>query len=459
MENYFTLDTDQEATALVCVNKEQYKHWLSSQDLCCANWVEHNQFVFKPGEFLQIPNNHGKLQSVLLCISGDDDFWAVGALAPSLPQGVYEIHCDSMSLMQLQHACLAWGLGHYQFTHYKEGKPNMPILKLPDGVDHDWLEHCLTSVYLVRDLINMPANDLGPTELAEQIKAVAKAHDAKTSIIVGEKLLKENYPAIHAVGKASTNPPQLVDLRWGDSSHPKITLVGKGVCFDSGGLDLKSASGMREMKKDMGGSAHALGLAQLIMAQKLPVNLRVLIPTVENSVAGNSYRPGDVIQTRAGLTVEIGNTDAEGRLILCDAIAEATAEKPDCLIDFATLTGAARVALGTDLPAFFSNDEAIAASLQQCATSVGDPIWRMPLYEPYDTLLKSDIADLNNISSSPYGGAITAALYLQRFVANETSWVHFDIMASNSRNLPGRPKGGEAMGLRACYEFIKRTYC
>ena len=236
-------------------------------------------------------------------------------------------------------------------------------------------------------------------------------------------------------------------------------MVGKGVCFDSGGLDLKSAAGMRDMKKDMGGSAHVLGLAQLIMAQELPVRLRVLIPTVENAVSGNGYRPGDVLQTRAGITVEVGNTDAEGRLILCDALAEATSEKPDCVIDFATLTGACRVALGTDLPAFFCNDDAIAEALFKCAGEVDDPVWRLPLYKPYDELLKSDIADVHNISSSPYGGGITAALYLQRFIANDTRWIHFDLMASNSRDLPGRPKGGEAMGLRATFEWIKRTYC
>jgi leucyl aminopeptidase len=453
----FVVESNQPLVHIECVNKDSFDAWLESQSSSCQNWLRLHNFEFAEGEVVKIPNAEGGLAAVLLCIA--DDFWTFGKLPAALPAGCYQLTESNLSVEKMQYFCMAWGLAHYKFSRYKKQKKFPALLNLPQSIDAKLLDDSLQSIYLVRDLINMPANDLGPTELSAEAKKIAKAFKANINIIAGDNLLKENYPAVHAVGKASTNPPHLIDFSWGNAKHPKITLVGKGVCFDSGGLDLKSASGMLEMKKDMGGSAHVLGLARLIMAQNLPVRLRVLIPTVENSVAGNSYRPGDVLQTRAGLTVEIGNTDAEGRLILCDALAEASAESPDCIVDFATLTGAARIALGTELPAFFTNNDELAQLLAQCADQVADPIWRMPLYQPYNDLLKSDIADLNNISSSVYGGSITAALYLQRFVSNDTPWIHFDLMASNTRDLPGRPKGGEATGLRAAFEFIKQKYC
>jgi leucyl aminopeptidase len=298
---------------------------------------------------------------------------------------------------------------------------------------------------------------MGPAELAEAARGVARRFGGKVTVTVGEQLLKKNYPAIHAVGRAASRAPRLIDLRWqgpNAAKGPRITLVGKGVCFDSGGLDLKPASGMLLMKKDMGGAAHALGLAQWIMAAKLPVRLRLLIPAVENAVSGDAFRPGDVIATRKGLTVEIGNTDAEGRLVLCDALAEAVTESPDMLLDFATLTGAARVALGPDLPAMFCNDDKLAGLILRHGVAEGDPVWRLPLFKGYRQGLESKVADLNNISNSPYGGAITAALFLENFVSPGTRWAHFDVMAWNVATRPGRPEGGEAMGLRAVYAAI-----
>ncbi len=297
-----------------------------------------------------------------------------------------------------------------------------------------------------------------PEHLAEATAVLAQSFGAQVDQIIGDDLLTQNYPTIHMVGRASTHAPRLIDLQWGDDHAPKVTLVGKGVCFDSGGLDIKPSAGMRYMKKDMGGAAHVLGLAHLIMSNQLPVRLRVLIPAVENAVAGNAFRPGDVIKTRKGLTVEIDNTDAEGRLVLCDALAEAQTENPDILIDFATLTGAARVALGTELPGFFCNQPAFATALQDAGNRSGDPVWELPLHAPYKDMLKSDIADMVNCAASPFGGAITAALYLQAFVEPKTTWAHFDIMAWNNRKLPGRPIGGEAFGVRAVYAALEKRY-
>ncbi|MEM6432598.1 MAG: leucyl aminopeptidase family protein, partial [Cyanobacteria bacterium P01_D01_bin.115] len=303
-----------------------------------------------------------------------------------------------------------------------------------------------------------PANDMGPSDLAEAARVLAVTYDADVTVTQGPDLEAQNYPMIYAVGKASTTPPCLIDLRWGDVDAPKVTLVGKGVCFDSGGLDLKPAKGMLMMKKDMGGAAQVLGVATMIMKLHLPVYLRVLIPAVENSVAGNAMRPLDVLPTRKGITVEVGNTDAEGRLVLADALWEASGEQPELLVDFATLTGAARVALGTELPAFFSNQPKIVQSLETAMAAATDPLWNLPLHRPYRDLLSSKVADLSNISSGSFGGAITAALFLQEFVKPETTWIHIDVMAWNVRNLPGRPEGGEAMGMRAIFELIRQEF-
>jgi leucyl aminopeptidase len=312
---------------------------------------------------------------------------------------------------------------------------------------------------LVRDLVNTPAGDLGPAELEAAARAEAKSAGAKLRITAGDDLAK-SYPLIEAVGRAATpdRAPRLIELEWGDPKHPRVAIVGKGVCFDSGGLDLKPASGMRIMKKDMGGAAHALALAQLVMAHKLPVHLHMLIPAVENAVSGAAYRPGDIIKSRKGLFVEIDNTDAEGRLILADALDKAVGDKPDLIVDFATLTGAARVALGPDLPATFTNRDEFAAELESAARDVEDPLWRMPLWEPYDELYKSDVADFANASSSPMAGCITAALFLKRFVPDEIPWAHLDTWAWRDPGKPGRPKGGDALGLRAVFETLRRRY-
>jgi leucyl aminopeptidase len=313
----------------------------------------------------------------------------------------------------------------------------------------------LEATFLARDLINTPANDMGPVQLEAATRAIADTYQADITVTTGLDLETQNYPLIYAVGKASTASPRLIDLRWGDPDAPKVTLVGKGVCFDSGGLDIKTAQGMLLMKKDMGGAAHALGLALLIMKLQVPVCLRVLIPAVENSIAGNATRPLDVIPSRKGITVEIGNTDAEGRLVLADALWEASREDPALIVDFATLTGAARVALGTELPAFFCNHPDLTAALKACGDQTADPLWNLPLHQPYRDLLNSKVADISNISSGSYGGAITAALFLQEFVKPKIPWIHIDMMAWNLRSLPGRPEGGEVMGMRSVFELIR----
>jgi leucyl aminopeptidase len=353
---------------------------------------------------------------------------------------------------------LGWALATYAFARYHAKPASGAALVWPAGADRGRVERLARAAFLARDLTNTPAGDLGPEELAQAAVRVAEEGGACHRVIVGDDLLGENYPTIHAVGRASTRPPWLVDLVWGDPAAPKVTLVGKGVCFDTGGLDLKPASGMRLMKKDMGGAAIVLGLAQAIMDARLPVRLRVLLPCVENSVSGNAMRPMDIIRTRKGLTVEIGNTDAEGRLILCDALAEASTETPQLLIDMATLTGAARVALGPELAALFCNDDKLAAALLDAADAEEDPMWRMPLWRPYRKMIDSKIADLNNVSEGPHAGAITAALYLQEFVEPGIPWAHLDVMAWNPQSRPGRPEGAEATALRALYAHISRRF-
>jgi leucyl aminopeptidase len=332
-----------------------------------------------------------------------------------------------------------------------------PVLVWPAGAEQADVRRQLEAVFLAKDLINTPAHDMNPAALADEAKRLGRAHGARVTVTVGEKLLEKNYPTVHAVGRAAAVEPRLVDLRWGKPSDPKITLVGKGVCFDSGGLDIKPAGGMLLMKKDMGGAAIVLGLALAIMSAGLRVRLRVLVPAVENAISGNAFRPLDVIETRKGLTVEVGHTDAEGRLILCDALAEASREKPSLLLDFATLTGSARVALGTELPALFATSDALAADLLDAGHEAHDPFWRLPLHQPYRKQLESRVADLSNVGGS-YGGAITAALFLQSFVDAGLDWGHVDVMAWNLDNKPGRQIGGEPMGLRATYAALAARY-
>ena len=360
--------------------------------------------------------------------------------------------------MQYANAAIAWGLQSYQFSRYKKSDIKIPKLVLHESADSATIENTVAAIHLVRDLINTPTENMGPAQLATATKNLSDEYGGSFNQTIGEQLLQDNFPAIHAVGRASVYEPRLLDLRWGDSSHPKLTLVGKGVCFDTGGLDLKPTAGMRLMKKDMGGAAHVLGLAKMIMAAKLPVQLRVLIPAVENSIAGNAYRPGDIISSRKGSTIEIGNTDAEGRVVLADALFEAIQEKPELIIDFATLTGAARVALGFDVAAMFTNDDDVATGLMAAANEQQDPMWRLPLHAGYRTLIDTPIADISNSGSSPQAGAITAALFLQHFVGDDIPWVHFDLMAWNTATRPGRPEGGEAMALRAVFAYLSDRF-
>ena len=444
------------AVPILPLAEGELKPWLKSQPPTVKAWVESLRFTAKAGSHCLLPGDDGALARVLLGIDPADGPYAYAGLPAALPLGRYRLEASGAEdpRERANQAALGWALGSYAFGRYRKAR-DFASLAWPKGADRGAVTRTAEATRLVRDLINTPAGDLGPAELAVAARKLARSQGAKVSVIVGDALLKQNYPAVHAVGRASAQAPRLIDLRWGRKG-PRVTLVGKGVCFDSGGLDLKSAGGMKLMKKDMGGAAHVLGLASMVMAAGLPLRLRVLVPAVENSVAGNAFRPLDVLKTRKGLTVEVGNTDAEGRLILCDALAEACREKPDLLIDFATLTGAARVALGTGLPALFCNDEALAQDLLDQGLAQHDPLWRLPLHQPYRKSLDSPVADLNNISDGPYGGAITAALFLEAFVDAGIPWAHFDLMAWNLSAGPGRPKGGEAMGLRAVYGAVEK---
>lgn len=425
-----------------------------------VKWAKASGFKAKAGTLCPLPGADGSVATILLGV-GDklpdaNDPWWLASAQEKLASGVYEI-ANAPDDATLAAGALGWAAASYQFDKYlSEPSDEMAVLALPAGIDCAGIIDEAAAIALVRDLVNTPTEDLGPAELQDAAEALAEKFGGTCATIVGEDLLDENFPAIHAVGRAAAEgrEPRLIDLNWGDEKHPKLTLVGKGVCFDTGGLDIKTGGFMRLMKKDMGGAANALGLARLIMTADLKVRLRVLIPAVENAIAGDAYRPGDVIATRKGLSVEVGNTDAEGRIVLCDALSLACEEKPALLMDFATLTGAARVALGPDLPATFTNDDTVWAALETGAKKVGDPIWRMPLWAPYDENLASPIADVCNISDTPMGGSITAGLYLQRFVESDIKWVHVDLFAWNPKARPGRPKGGEAQAIRAAYSAL-----
>jgi len=435
--------------------------WLEGQPEQIGNWVAATGFKGASGSICLIANEAGHLCSVLGGTGDDDvaDLWMWAALHNGLPAGIYSLDTN-LSAEQATQAALGWALAGYKFQRYSSNQEEKtgPCLIWPEACDRAQVMGTTQATFLVRDLINTPASDMGPEQLADAAQTLAQKHSAQCQVIVGDDLLEANFPAIHAVGRASINAPRLIDLQWGDESKPKVTLVGKGVCFDSGGLDLKGASGMKLMKKDMGGAAHVLGLASMIMAAELPIRLRLLVPAVENSVSGNAMRPLDVITMRDGQSVEIGNTDAEGRLVLADAISEACAENPDLLIDMATLTGAARVALGTDLPALFCNDDALAGDLEGQAKIHKDPLWRLPLWKPYEKMIEGKVADLNNAAEGGYGGAITAALFLQAFVVGDISWAHIDLMAWNTTSRPGRPEGGEAMSMRALFACLKERF-
>lgn len=446
-------DTPPNAIPLEAVEEDAFSEWLERQDEPVRRWLAATAFQGKAGTTCLMPSPAGGLGKVISGIRSQSDPWAFGDLPLMLPAKEYYLEVN-WSVELLERALVGWGLGAYQFTRYRAEEPSRARLAIPQKCNATAVQNQIEAICLVRDLINTPAEDMMPEQLADAMARLAREFGGELQQIVGEELLANNFPAIHAVGRASQRAPRLIDLRWGDDAYPKVTLVGKGVCFDSGGLDLKSAKGMRLMKKDMGGAAHALGLARLVMAAALPVRLRVVVPAVENAVSGNALRPGDVIRTRKGLTVEIDNTDAEGRLILCDALAEGGREKPDLMLDFATLTGAARTALGTDIPALFCPDDELASGLLMNAAREQDPLWRLPLYQPYRALLESKIADLVNATDSPYAGAITAALFLREFVPEETPWAHLDIMAWNLASRPGRPEGGEAMGIRGIFRYL-----
>ncbi|WP_372421636.1 leucyl aminopeptidase family protein [Salinarimonas chemoclinalis] len=414
-------------------------------------------FAPKPGRLVVLPDAEGGIARALACLDPHDPF-AVGRLATALPAGTWRL---DPAPANAELAALAFALGAYRFDRYKRGaKDEAPRARLvvPDGVDGGAVLRVAEAVCLGRDLVNTPANDLGPDGLAAAVVALAERHGADVSVIEGEALLERGFPMIHAVGRAASRAPRLADLTWGAADAPKVTLVGKGVAFDTGGLDIKPSSAMALMKKDMGGAAAAIATAAMIMAANLPVRLRLLVPAVENSIAGDSFRPGDVLASRKGLTVEIGNTDAEGRLILADALALADEEAPDLLVDFATLTGAARVALGPDLPALMTDDEGLAADLARLSDAVHDPVWRLPLWKPYDKLLDSKIADVNHISGGPHAGAITAGLFLRRFVSKAKAHAHLDLFAWNPSTKPGRPEGGEVQAGRLVHALVAERF-
>ncbi|MEE9303026.1 MAG: leucyl aminopeptidase family protein [Thiotrichaceae bacterium] len=442
---------------LVPIYADQLEDWLSKQDSNICNWLEQNDFSAKQSQFCAIPDANNNIQKIVFGITDEDHIrWALGNISIALPAGDYHLEGD-LKESEIESMAIGWALGQYSFdmTSKQEDKSyallyikNLePVLAVIDAIT------------LVRDLINTPPSHMMPEDLSKATADLASQFDADFSEVTDEGTLQTSYPAIYAVGKASEHRPRLIKLTWGDDEDlPHLCLVGKGVCFDTGGLDLKPSKFMRNMKKDMGGGAHVLGLASLIMAMNLPIRLTVFIPAVDNAVSGNAFRPGDVINTRAGKTVEIDNTDAEGRLVLCDALTEAAALKPELIIDFATLTGAARVALGTEVPVFFSNSTELAAELDDASYLSGEAMWQLPLYKPYRAQLDSSVADLMNSSPAGYGGAITAALYLDEFVPESIPWLHIDMMAWNTRSRSGRPQGGEAMGIFAVSHFLYNKY-
>jgi len=421
-------------------------------------WARANFFDGEAGKVLAVPGEGGEIAAALFGIGREEGGFAslaAGTLSRTLPEGDWHFSNPPADPFGASVGLL---LGSYSFLRY--GKKALRDIRfaLPEGVDGARVRRIADGVFLARDLINTPTNDMEPPELEEAARVLAKTHKAQISVIKGDALLAKNFPMIHAVGRASAEAPRLIDFAWGPRNAPKVTLVGKGVCFDTGGLDIKPSSNMLLMKKDMGGAANVLGLASMIMAAKLNVRLRVLIPAVENAISGNSFRPGDVLPSRKGITVEIGNTDAEGRLILADALALADEEEPALLVDIATLTGAARVALGPDLPPFYTPHDGLAHELSAASEQVADPLWRMPLWKPYDSKLSSKVADMNNVTSDSFAGSITAALFLRRFVEKSPQWAHFDIFGWSPGDRPHCPTGGEAQAIRALEHVLVKRY-
>ena len=450
-------DKGQPATALHLVDKKNVEDWLKAQPERIRAAATAQGFKGEGYQLAILPGDKADWSAVLgVADVAELSPWCLAKAAEALPEGTYRVEGRGPGP-----AALGWLFAQYRFDRYKAEAPKKGprILLTDDPARIDETLGLAEDTHLVRDLVNIPAQDLGPAELEAAAGAVAKKAGVKLIVTSGDKLAAE-YPMIDAVGRAAAadRAPRLIELEWGAQRHPRVAVVGKGVCFDSGGLDIKNASGMRLMKKDMGGAAHALALAQHVIGSRLPVRLHLLIPAVENAISGNAFRPGDVLRSRKGLTVEIGNTDAEGRLILADALTRAVEGEPELIVDFATLTGAARVALGPDLPALFVNDEALAADFLSAGEMVSDPLWRMPLWKAYNEMFASDIADIGNASDAPLAGAVTAALFLQKFVPDDLPWAHFDTFAWRAAAKPGRPKGGDALGLRAAWQMLKQRY-
>lgn len=450
-------DRGQPARTIHVVHPDQWQDWLKAQPPRIRTAISAHKLTGKAGNRAVLPGEGPEDWAMLLvCDEAETSPFRIASLGEQLPEGTYRLASGEPGA-----AMLGWVLAQYRFDRYRKDEaaqgPRILLTGEPGRIEETL--RLAAATFQVRDLVNTPASDMGPAELEAEVAALAKAHGATLTVTRGDAL-ERGYPMIHTVGMAAARgrEPRLIELEWGDPKHPRLALVGKGVCFDTGGLDIKPSAGMRLMKKDMGGAAHAIALAGLVMAQRLPVRLHLLVAAVENSVAGNAFRPGDVLNTRKGLTVENTNTDAEGRLILGDALTKAVEGKPGLILDFATLTGAARVALGPDLPALFANDDALAGAMLDAGDGVKDPLWRLPLWDGYDEMLKSDIADMVNAPDGPFAGPITAALFLRRFVPKDIAWAHLDLFAWRPAAKPGRPKGGDAMGLRATWAMLKGRY-
>lgn len=443
----------------IVIEKSHFDDFLSKLPETERTWVEANGFSAKLGQTCVIADQAGGLSKALIGFGTPQDRkrgrFHVAAAAAKLPEGDYALSGD---INNLEEEALGWLMSHYSFDRYKSQTATKARLCQPEGINAEKLEAIATSSALAQDLINTPASDMGPNDLEAAFQALAQEFAADVSVISGDALLKQNFPMIHAVGRASDQAPRLLDLSWGDQSAPKVSLVGKGVCFDTGGLNIKPGNSMGLMKKDMGGAANTMALARMIMALKLPVRLRLLVPAVENSISAGAFRPGDILTSRSGQTVEINNTDAEGRLVLADALTFADEENPRHLVCMATLTGAARVALGPDLPPFYTDSDPFAETLAKSGVSVADPIWRMPFWDPYETMIEPGIADLDNAPSGGFAGSITAALFLRRFVKNAEHFVHFDIYGWTPAAKPARPKGGACQAARAVFDTLETIY-
>lgn len=450
------LDTAADALPLHLVTSAEWPSWSAARPESVRTLAQTVDFRGQAGKLLLVPATDGTLEKAVFGMGEKLTPMLLGVAARDLPTATYRIETAPPGL-DATLLCVGWALGGYVFERYKPRRRPAATLLAPAGADSAEARRIAEAVYLVRDLVNTPANDMGPAALQAAAEAVAQAHGAEANGVIGADLLAQNFPMIHAVGRAAAGAPRLVHLSWGRAGAPVVALVGKGVTFDSGGLNIKPDAGMRIMKKDMGGAAHALALGQLVMAGKLDVRLHVVLAIVENAISGDAMRPGDVVATRKGLHVEIDNTDAEGRLILADALAYASELKPDLMLDFATLTGAARVALGPDLPPLFTDDEALAADLARASADVFDPLWRLPLWDAYDGDMDTAIADLKNTGDSSFAGAIYGGLFLRRFVSAK-SWAHFDVYAWSPKDKPARPAGGDANALRACWAMLKKRF-